>query len=458
MAVSSLSPEKANGASEKPTVNPHLPLPAASLSYWHRTTRAFKYLNHNRENAPPASTTYAIIGSGLTGALVAYNLLERGVQGEDILILEAREAVSGSTGRNAGHVRPDAFRNFSGYQALHGSEQALKIVTTEEKNLRLLAAFIQDNKIQCDFNLTTTLDVCMAPDAVEDEEQNIKDYIDAGGNLASLDVQCWYGATAEEKSSCPGAAAAYEWPAASIHPAKLVHWVLAHVIERGVRLWTHCPVDSVRQDGSALHVQTTRGLVSAEKVIHCTNAYAGGILSQLTIDKLTPFAVQVASVIPSSAASGHKTFKRTMALRESTRMFYGFAQMPSDGTVVVSVGRPVGKGVQAEESQTPQVADEIVQRLSKLFETSGEPQRAGEGLDTTWTGLISFTPDKVPYVGEIDELPGQYVCAGFNGHGMANIFTCARGIVGLSLGRPWESTQLPECYRYSQARLNKTTK
>ncbi|KHN95593.1 FAD dependent oxidoreductase [Metarhizium album ARSEF 1941] len=448
----------ANNAPASSAISPNMPLPTASLSYWQRTTRAFKYLNHNQRNTPPISATYVIIGSGLTGALVAYNLVARGVQAEEILMLEAREAVSGSTGRNAGHIRPDAFRNFSTYQALHGSEQALNIVATEEKNLKLLAAFIRDNQIQCDFNLTTTFDVCLGLDAVEDEEKNIKDYLDAGGNLASLDVKCWYGAAAEERSSCPGAAAAYEWPAASVHPMKLVHWILHHVIEQGVQLWTHCLVEKIRQDGAGLHVQTSRGVVSAEKVVHCTNAYAGGVLSQLTTERLAPFAVQVASVIPPSVASGHKSFRSTMALRESARMFYGFCQKPVDGTVVVSVGRPVGKGVQAEESQTPEVAEEIMQRLSKLFGTTHEPERSGEGLDATWTGLISFTPDKVPYVGDMAELPGQYICAGFNGHGMANIFTCASGIVGLLLGRPWETTQLPDCYRYSQARLNKTAK
>ncbi|EFY85726.1 hypothetical protein J3458_013132 [Metarhizium acridum] len=456
MVVSNLPPEMANGAPEHSAVSPNLPPATASLSYWQRTTRAFKYLNHNQTNTLPTASTHVIIGSGLAGALVAYNLLERGVQGQEILVLEAREAVSGSTGRNAGHVRPDAFRNFSGYQAFHGSEQALKIVAAEEANLKLIAAFIREKQIQCDFNFTTTFDVCLGPDAVEDEEKNIKDYLDAGGNLASLGVKCWYGAAAEEKSLCSGASAAYEWPAASIHPVKLVHWLLEHVIDRGVQFWTHCPVDNVRRDSSKLHVQTSRGVIAADKVVHCTNAYAGGILSQLTTERLTPFAVQVASVIPSSAASGDKVFKSTMALREDARMFYGFAQKPLDGTIIVSVGRPVGKGVQAEESQTPQVAEEIVQRISKLVGPHNEPQRSGEGLDTTWTGLIAFTPDKVPYVGEIDELPGQYICAGFNGHGMANIFTCARGIVGLLLGRPWESTQLPECYRYSRARLNKT--
>lgn len=439
----------------EPLLRAELPSKSSSLSYWHRTTRSFKYLNHNQNEPLPASTIYAIIGSGLSGSLVAYNLLQRGIPGKDILILEAREAVSGSTGRNAGHCRPDAFRNFSSYKSIHGSEQALKIVDTEEKNLKLLTDFIKQNNIQCDLNLTTTFDVCMAQDAVDDEESNIKDFVEAGGSLAKSGVQCWYGAEAEARSRNKGAVAAYEWPSASLHPARFVQWVLNYNIDRGVQLWTHCPVTDVASQGSAVRLQTSRGLVTADKVIHCTNAYAGALLQQMTMDKLTPFAIQVASIIPPAEASGANFFANTMAIKDNARMFYGFAQMPSDGTVIVSVGRPAGKGVQAEESQTQEVANEIVQRMQKVFGTEGQPTRHGEGIDTTWTGLIAFTADRMPYVGEIEGSPGQYICAGFNGHGMANIFTCAKGIVDIMANRPWETTQLPECYQYSAARLAK---
>ena len=83
-----------------------LPVSRPTLSYWHQTTRAFPHLNANRKNDVPSSAKYLIIGSGLSGALTAWQLIDSGVPGEDVLILEAREAVSGATGRNAGHVRP----------------------------------------------------------------------------------------------------------------------------------------------------------------------------------------------------------------------------------------------------------------------------------------------------------------------------------------------------------------
>jgi hypothetical protein len=90
----------------KGDVRSSAPLPEPCLSYWQRTTRAFLHLNTNRNTLVPTSKKYIIIGSGISGALSAFELTENGVRGEDIIILEAREAASGASSRNAGHVRP----------------------------------------------------------------------------------------------------------------------------------------------------------------------------------------------------------------------------------------------------------------------------------------------------------------------------------------------------------------
>lgn len=93
---------------QTPTSELKYPAPKGSpcLSYWHRTTRAFPYLNSHEHAHVPLSAEYIVIGSGISGALTAFELLEGGVDPESVVILEAREAVSSASGRNAGHVRP----------------------------------------------------------------------------------------------------------------------------------------------------------------------------------------------------------------------------------------------------------------------------------------------------------------------------------------------------------------
>lgn len=264
------------------------------------------------------------------------------------------------------------------------------------------------------------------------------------------------GSDAREATGVRDAITAWEWPAASIHPAKLAQWLLSNVIARGCRLWTHCPVTNInRAEGAAWDLHTPRGVVSAQKVIHCTNVYAGSLLPQLSASLLTPIKVQVHSFVPTPALSGNNMRQTTMALRYEEQRYYAFTQVEKDGIVIFGVAKPSGFTFD-ETSYTNELVEEAVEKYAELFlGPQAQENRHGEGLDHAWSGLIAMTPDKVPYVGAIEELSGQYICAGFNGHGMARIFTCAPGVVKLVLGGTWDDTKLPESFRYSRDRLTK---
>ena len=149
MALPQLTPE--SPFAELLSLKPTLPCSNTALSYWHRTTRAFPHLRSNENTPLPAKSQYVIIGSGIAGALTAYELLEAGVDPQDVIILEAREAVSGSSGRNAGHVRPDACSGFGGYASIHGPAEALGIVDNERVVLDHVQNFVNDHNIDCEF-------------------------------------------------------------------------------------------------------------------------------------------------------------------------------------------------------------------------------------------------------------------------------------------------------------------
>ncbi|PYH98636.1 DAO-domain-containing protein [Aspergillus ellipticus CBS 707.79] len=435
-------------------LQPSLPRHLPNLSYWHRTTDTFPYLNNDSENAPPAQVPIIIIGTGISGALAAFKLIEAGTRSDDILLIEARQAVSGSSGRNAGHIRPDAFRGFSGYAAVHGTEQALKICDTENTVLKAWRAFIENHQIPCDFGLKQTFDVCMTDEIAEEEARNLQEYVAAGGSMDGIQV---YGTEETAlKLGIEGAIAAYKWAAASIHPAKLAQWLLTQVVEQGVHLWTHCPVTDITKAKTTYHfswtVHTPRGEIATQQIIHCTNAHAGVLLPQLLPPQITPVRVQVqAFQLPSFA--GDRALNTTMAVRFHPQLFYGLSRSQSDGRMIVSVGKP--NGISFDDSSYKQeLVEETLGMLDKVFSAEKPTQfRPGEGVHDVWTGLVAMTPDRVPYIGAIDELPGQFICAGFNGHGMANIFACVEALVTLVRGGTWEETTLPECYRYRKTRV-----
>jgi glycine/D-amino acid oxidase-like deaminating enzyme len=354
--------------------------------------------------------------------------------------------------------------------------------------LEKVAQFVKKHNVQCDFDLTTTFDVCMTSQFAKYEAESLEAYKQAGGDASH--IKFYEGKDAQEKTKIPGAVAAYEWPGGSSHPAKLAQFLLKSVIDQGARLFTFCPaikVEKSSESSDLWDIHTTRGVLKAEKVIHCTNAHAALLLPQLE-PYIRPNRAQAHTLIPSPALAAAECLQSTFSLRYSLHHFYSLIQRKGDGTLVLGVSRTnptlseetVASRFSTDDSRyNEEIAEDALRSFEKIFpQYASESLVHGEGLDHAWTGVIAMTTDSVPFVGAIDSLPGQYICAGFNGHGrwndeshipldlslltnlpvgMARIFTCAPGVAKLvsSPQGDWKDTGLPECFQFSPERLAK---
>lgn len=311
----------------------------------------------------------------------------------------------------------------------------MKIIANERLVLDKIDEFIRKHDVQCDFNLTTTFDACLTAEFAAYEAETFKSFKAAGGDVSH--VKFSEGGEARKRTGVKDAVAAYEWPAASVHPAKLAQWLLTAAINRGVTLFTHCPVSKVERssggDEKEWQVHTPRGTVTASTVVHCTNAYASLLLPRLE-SHLTPNRAQAHSLIASPAFSGSRTLTSTFSLRYGLKHFYSLIQCPGDGTLILGVSRtnPTlstetlrGKVTFDDGRYNEEILEDALKQWKMLF--PGEEPDAGvtgihgEGLDHAWTGIIGMTDDSVPFVGPMEGLDGQWICAGFGGHGMQSI-------------------------------------
>jgi len=66
------------------------------------------------------------------------------------------------------------------------------------------------------------------------------------------------------------------------------------------------------------------------------------------------------------------------------------------------------------------------------------------------------TPDSAPFVGPIPGKAGQYIIAGFNGHGMARIFHCAPCLADVILrGEEGWDESVPRAFRMTAERVER---
>lgn len=409
-----------------------LPVENPCLSFWQQTTRSFPHLLANSESSLPQTTKYLVIGSGISGALTAFDLIHSaGVPGSNVLILEAREAASGASSRNAGHVRPDAFRGFQVYRRVHGTEQALKIIANERDVLDKINTFVNKHDVPCDFNLSTTLDVCLTPEFAEFNARSFKQYQEAGGDLSH--VKLYEGKDAATRTGIKQTVSAYEWPAGSSHPAKLSQWLLTQSIAKGATLFTHCPALKISKSSAVeswWDIETPKGIITAETVVHCSNGFAGHLIAQLA-PYVTPTRAQALSFVPPMALSGSSMLASTMSLRYSLHNFYSVMQRKADGIIILGASRKSpnlsqdtieGMAIPDDTSFNEEIKNDIVVNFAKCFPACEKGRlNHGEGAQHSWSGILGMTTDSVPFVGSLNGLPGQYVCAGFNGHGKTPI-------------------------------------
>lgn len=77
-------------------------------------------------------------------------------------------------------------------------------------------------------------------------------------------------------------------------------------------------------------------------------------------------------------------------------------------------------------------------------------------VSNIWTGVMGYSYDSNPHIGEVPGMEGQYVIAGFNGHGMPVIWLGAKGLAGMVLGeKKFEESGLPRLFKTTQERIDR---
>lgn len=140
----------------------------------------------------PSEAESVIVGSGISGALIAHELQARSQPGNDSLVvmLEARSVCSGASGRNGGHIKPDCYKHFAAFQSKYGTQEAIRLCRFEMENMRDSVAFIRAQGLAgvCDLVETRAVDVFMTPEAWRDALVSIEAYREAAGPINHIEM------------------------------------------------------------------------------------------------------------------------------------------------------------------------------------------------------------------------------------------------------------------------------
>jgi glycine/D-amino acid oxidase-like deaminating enzyme len=399
-----------------------------SLSYWLQQVRCDPLLDYRTAETLPSEADTVIIGSGISGTLVAKHHLETWPS-KSVVVLEGREFCSGATGRNAGHCKPDQWRHFAKFEKSYGKEQAVKIMNNEAETWKALVTYVKDNNVDCDLWVGDTMDVPLDEEVAKTAKEVFERYQEAGGKVDHIQVT-HDPAEAAKISKLKSAKACYAWKASTLQPWKLTAHIMRKNLDQGVNLQTHTMARSVTKGDSHRQwtVNTDRGHIACDTVVHATNGYSAALESSL-LGIITPKPHICNRFVPPRSLSGSKALRNSYGvLLPDGALFSINPRCSADGNVMFGGSNPGQKKLDewAKQSSERCVDDslanlELVTReVRSLVESEflgGEKVEygPGEGFQYSWSGIIGLSSDGVPFVGELPNKPGQWICAGHHG-------------------------------------------
>ena len=266
-----------------------------------------------------------------------------------------------------------------------------------------------------------------------------------------------------EKS--PIKAALVQKYAAKCWPYKLVSWVLEDLLAKHARfnLQTNTPVLKLQRaplDGNSETkwlVHTERGHIAASKVLLATNAYTSYLLPKFS-GVIVPVRGQVSALVPPQGST---------PLDHS----YGFPSGTSDddylihrddGRLILGGERLASATKEVGISDDSEVNNDIASALSEVLSThiklggDGEAEQKKLEAEYAWTGIMGYSADGSPWVGEVkpemggDGKGGLWVSAGYTGHGMPVAARCGIAAAQRMMGEGEDTIILPKAWEASR--------
>ncbi|KIK77944.1 hypothetical protein PAXRUDRAFT_834789 [Paxillus rubicundulus Ve08.2h10] len=465
--VFSESPHKPAGL---PSVNP-------THSFWtHSSPDANPLAREGSEGLLTTDADICIVGSGITGVGVAYHLSEayltHGVVPESplkVVILEARDFCSGATGRNGGHLTPEAYLEFDSRVSKFGVDEAKRSYALEAYTTSSLINIIENNGWSNDIDLVDGGHVYLlfTDEEIKETERDMEAAKSAGWSLEGV---TWLDKEVVEATfgvPCPGV----RYPGHNVWPLKLVTKLYQRAKEHAgkhfnLTLHTHTPVTSIvnapSTDNREYVLSTPRGSIACSRVVHATNAYASHLLPFLAgPDGIIPVRGQA---LATRASVGTEEIK-TNSWRANEGAEYWFPRPVRDADekplIILGGGRHSSGPtfelcIDDDSTCNLKVGETLRAFLPAVFEGKFEE---GNDPEMEWTGIMGYTSMGDPFVGPVDKLlqagaaecKGHYIAAGYTGHGMPRAFACSEVIAQMIIceltGRDWKQPKwLPTRY------------
>jgi glycine/D-amino acid oxidase-like deaminating enzyme len=341
----------------------------------------------------PEKVDVAIIGAGYTGLVAALHLA-RG--GRKVAVLEAGEAGSGASRRNAGYLGRTLKRSFTWLEQHHGADFATRVYRELDEARQFVFALTAELNIACHIESCGRFiganSLAHQTDLLRELEVMQRRLGFPYQEVSRVDLH-------KELASEAYVGGAIIPDLGAIHPALYHAGLLRAALEAGVQVHTNCALLSVVAGADGFALDTGRGDLVARDLVMATNGYTPRFAEYLA-RRVIPFHGFMAATeeLPAELIARVIPNRRTVI---DSHVNITFLRPAPDQRKILFGGLTGGP-----ESDLKEKGADLHQLLTHLLPDLGKTR-----LSRVWTGQCAGTFDFLPHLGRQD---GIWHALGYN--------------------------------------------
>ncbi|MBB2710258.1 FAD-binding oxidoreductase [Rhizobium sophoriradicis] len=360
----------------------------------------------------------AVIGGGITGALIAEHLTARGFC---VVIVDRQELDFGSTAASTAMLQWEIDSTLSELETWYGFERAAGIYRRSAAAVAGLAKLIATNGIACGFRSRNTLYLAANQEGARDlqaERQLRRRAGLPGVYLEHPDLFTQFELDRDGAIYSPGSAEA--------DPLLLTWALIAIAVRRGAQL-LKASVTALHSDGDHVTAETDGGHVIQARHLVLATGYS---MPGLEMPKLHRVCSSWAfATVPQNPAR----LWRDRALIWEDSHPYLYMRTTADHRIVAGGEDDGTVNAAVRERKLPAKIRVIQAKMQRLW------PRADTRIAHAWGGTFGETADGLPLIGPVPGMPHVFAAYGYGGNGITLSYLAAQMIGAMIAGmhRDW---------------------
>ena len=381
------------------------------------------------------SADVAVVGAGFTGLSTALEL-RRARPDLRVVVLEAETVGFGASGRNAGFSMT-LFGLEPATTALRfGKRRVAEAFVHMQRCVQNLHEVVEREEIDCDYEANGLLVVATCKAHLRRLEREVRLFESLGIDTLELwDAERVKRAVASERYR----GAKYDPDCALLNPWKLVHGLARAARARGVEVYEHAPVTKLERRPDEIRLHTPSGVVSADKVVLATNAYADW-LGPLHRRSLPAYTYIVTTEPLADDVLGQIGWVGRHGI-EDARQLVHYYRLTADNRLLIGGGQIRyafgGRPKDPALVEHPRLQRALQRTARDLFPALEDVEFAHH-----WGGPVSVPLDLAPAIGALGRDRRVFYSLGCVGHGVSLTVMNGRVLTELLLGEDTELTRL----------------